>query len=36
MEEHFNDWLLEMKDRFLAEKDRLKELQKVYRDKLVD
>lgn len=32
MEEHFGIWLVEMKQRFLAEKDRLKELQKSYRD----
>lgn len=33
MEEHFKVWLAEMKHRFLAEKDRLKEVQKVYSDK---
>lgn len=32
MEEHFKDWLLEMKDRFAVKKERLKELQKGYRD----
>lgn len=32
MDKHFKGWLLEMKDRFLDEKDHLKELQKGYRD----
>lgn len=32
MDEHFKGFLLEMKKRFLAEKDNLKELQKGYRD----
>jgi len=29
MNEHFKSWLLEMKERFLAEKEHLKELQNV-------
>ncbi|NPV93038.1 MAG: flavodoxin family protein [Firmicutes bacterium] len=33
MKEHFDVWLVEMKHRFLAEKDRLKEVQKSYPDK---
>jgi multimeric flavodoxin WrbA len=33
MEEHFKVWLLEMKDKFLQEKEFLKKLQKDYRDK---
>lgn len=33
MEEHFKVWLVEMKQRFLDEKDHLKEVQKAYRDK---
>ncbi|MDH7479172.1 MAG: flavodoxin family protein [Syntrophomonadaceae bacterium] len=33
MEEHFKVWLVEMKQRFLNEKDRLKEVQKGYLDK---
>ena len=32
MEEHFKVWLVEMKNKFLAEKDNLKEVQKSYRD----
>lgn len=32
MDEHFKGWLIEMKDRFLVEKDRLKSLQNGYRD----
>ena len=33
MEEHFKVWLVEMKHRFLSEKNRLKDVQKDYRDK---
>lgn len=33
MEEHFKCWLVEMKRRFLAEKDSLKEVQKGYSEK---
>jgi len=33
MEEHFQDWLLEMKGRFAGKKAQLKELHKEYRDK---
>lgn len=32
MEEHFKVWLVEMKNKFLAEKDNLKEVQKGYKD----
>ncbi|NLW91269.1 MAG: flavodoxin family protein [Syntrophomonadaceae bacterium] len=32
MDIHFKGWLLEMKDRFLDQKDHLKELQRGYRD----
>lgn len=32
MNEHFKSWLLEMKERFLAEKEHLKELQKGYQN----
>lgn len=32
MDEHFNNWLLEMKERFRAQKEYLKEVQKSYRD----
>ncbi|QGU00551.1 NADPH-dependent FMN reductase [Candidatus Syntrophocurvum alkaliphilum] len=33
MEEHFKVWLTEMKKRFLTERDKLKEVQKGYKDK---
>lgn len=33
MEEHFKVWLVKMKERFFAEKDLLKEVQKGYLDK---
>lgn len=33
LEEHFNGWVVETKNRFIDEKDRLKDLQKEYRDK---
>ncbi|NPV92858.1 MAG: flavodoxin family protein [Firmicutes bacterium] len=32
MEEHFKVWLVEMKQKFLAEKDSLKEIQKGYQE----
>lgn len=33
LEEHFNVWLVEMKDKYLRERDILKEIQKPYRGK---
>jgi len=33
LEEHFKGWLVETKQKFLAEKDKLKEVQKLYKDK---
>lgn len=33
LDEHFQEWLLEMKQRFLQEKDQLKAIQAGYRDK---
>ncbi|HWP97354.1 MAG TPA: flavodoxin family protein [Syntrophomonadaceae bacterium] len=33
MKEHFKDWLVEMKHRFFAEKERLKDVQQEYRNK---
>lgn len=32
MEEHFGSWLVEMKDKFRREKERLKRVQEAYRD----
>lgn len=33
LQEHFKDWLVSTKKKFLAEKDKLKEVQKSYQDK---